>query len=214
MNYSIGVLGMAVFLSGCGGWKEKAKQVDELRNRAALHYDLQQEKRKKTDGLITVTRKGKNYDIQLQFDASDENVYFYMDIPQEGQKEATLTVPEFPMEERDPEENFAEEVIEQAEALEDEDSVPQAEEADNATKHMLYAQTYLYEKKYGRALDEINQVLAIVPKSSVGHALKGSIYYKLGDVDQARSAWEYALRIDPNMENVRNSLNRVKEAAL
>jgi Tfp pilus assembly protein PilF len=119
-----------------------------------------------------------------------------------------------PVEELDPEESIPEE--EPAEVVEavPEKAVFQAKQADNATKHMLYAQTYLYEKKYSRALGEINQVLEIVPQSSVGHALKGSIYYKLGAIDQARSAWEQALRIDPNMENVRDSLNRVKEAAL
>jgi len=214
MNYSLGVLGMALLLTGCGGWKEKAAQVDELRNRAALHYDLQQEKRKKRDGLITVTRKGKNYDIQLQFDASDENVYFYMEIPQDEQKAMLPMAENTPVEELDPEESIPEE--EPAEVVEavPEKAVFQAKQADNATKHMLYAQTYLYEKKYSRALGEINQVLEIVPQSSVGHALKGSIYYKLGAIDQARSAWEQALRIDPNMENVRDSLNRVKEAAL
>jgi Flp pilus assembly protein TadD len=67
-----------------------------------------------------------------------------------------------------------------------------------------------YKKQYWQSLDETNKALELVPDSAQAHALKGSIYYKMGLSAEAKASWQQALTIDPNMEQVKTSLARLK----
>jgi tetratricopeptide (TPR) repeat protein len=67
-----------------------------------------------------------------------------------------------------------------------------------------------YKKQYWKSLDETNKALELVPDSAQAHALKGSIYYKMGLSDEAKLSWQQALAIDPTMEHVKTSLARLK----
>ena len=78
------------------------------------------------------------------------------------------------------------------------------------TKHILNAQSLFYKKQYWDALDETNAALDKVPDSAQAHALKGSIYYKMGLVAEARTSWEEALRLDPELDQVKASLARLR----
>ena len=49
-----------------------------------------------------------------------------------------------------------------------------------------------------------------MPSSAQAHALKGSIYYKMGLNDEAKTSWQQALEIDPSMDQVKTSLARLK----
>jgi len=75
---------------------------------------------------------------------------------------------------------------------------------------ILAAQSLFYKKQYWQSLDETNRALELVPDSAQAHALKGSIYYKMGLTDEAKGSWQQALDIDPSMDQVKASLARLK----
>ena len=80
----------------------------------------------------------------------------------------------------------------------------------NSTKHILNAQKLFYRKDYWAALDQTNKAMELVPNSAQAHALKGSIYYKMGLKKEARQSWIKALEIDPSMNDVRLTLQRMR----
>ena len=174
-------------------------------------------------GLIHIERRTKEYSISMILDASDENVYFEMDLPQEkpeqknteevnaqGQvdenakseikdKETELPLLE---EMEQPTEEITEENI-------DEPAMPEKRDEARASKYVLYAQTYFFEKKYARALEEIKRAIEYSPDSGVAYSLKGSINYKMGDIEKARSSWNEALRLDGSLDNVEQMLGEL-----
>jgi Tfp pilus assembly protein PilF len=79
-----------------------------------------------------------------------------------------------------------------------------------STKHIFSAQSLFYKKQYWQSLDETNKALELVPSSAQAHALKGSIYYKMGLSEEAKTSWQQALALDPTMEHVKTSLTRLK----
>lgn len=76
-------------------------------------------------------------------------------------------------------------------------------------KLFLSAQKLAYARRYDRALSEVDRAIDVEPGNPVLHALKGSIFYRMGEVDNARDAWYKALQYDPTMYDVRESLNRI-----
>ncbi len=171
-------------------------------------------------GLIHIERRTKEYSISMILDASDENVYFEMDLPQEEpdfentaasseqvedtEKEVDDEETEQPLVEvAEPpkEENIAEEKIEEP--------LPEKRDEARASKYVLYAQTYFFEKKYARALEEIKRAIEYSPESGVAHSLKGSINYKMGDIEKARFSWNEALRLDASLDNVEKMLSEL-----
>ena len=80
----------------------------------------------------------------------------------------------------------------------------------DATKHMLSAQALFYRKSYWKALEETNKAMSLVPSSAQAHALKGSIYYKMGRKKDAKVSWQQALQLDPSLTDVKESLKLVK----
>ena len=69
------------------------------------------------------------------------------------------------------------------------------------------------------ALKEVDLALELNPDLALAYARRGSIYYKLGDVQRATINWNLALRLDPEYDDVRNILkalneNRLKEVNL
>jgi tetratricopeptide (TPR) repeat protein len=87
--------------------------------------------------------------------------------------------------------------------------VKKLRKVETMTKYILNAQSLFYKKQYWDALDETNAALDLVPDSAQALALKGSIYYKMGLIPEARSSWEEALRIDPELTQVQSSLSRL-----
>ncbi len=51
--------------------------------------------------------------------------------------------------------------------------------------------------------------MSLVPSSAQAHALKGSIYYKMGRKKDAKISWNNALKLDPTLKNVKESLKLV-----
>lgn len=76
-------------------------------------------------------------------------------------------------------------------------------------KLFLSAQKLAYARRYDTALREIEKAIDLEPGNPVLHALHGSIYYKMGNFDAARSSWYKALQLDPTMYDVRERLNLI-----
>lgn len=73
------------------------------------------------------------------------------------------------------------------------------------------AQQYIYNKKYKKALVNINKALDLSPKTVQGWKLKGSILYKLNDKVGAKKAWKKALELDPYASDVKKSLQTLSQ---
>jgi len=174
-------------------------------------------------GLIHIERRTKEYSISMTLDASDENVYFEMDLPQdEPEQKNTEEVSEQIQAPEDTESKVDDEETEQPpvevteqpkeEEIDEEkieESPPEQRDEAKASKYVLYAQTYFFEKKYARALEEIKRAIEYSPDSGVAHSLKGSINYKMGDIEKARSSWNEALRLDASLDNVEKMLSEL-----
>jgi len=173
------------------------------------------EQAKKQHGLMHIHRYGPGYDILLTLDAGDSDVKFVMALPDgkevlnppvEEIAEAKTTesfAEQMPL--PDPEENH-QKMADRIEQLEKE----KTQAVEQTTQHILNAQSLFYKKQYWKALDETNAALDTLPGSAQAHALKGSIYYKMGLYPEAKSSWEHALTLDPAMEQVKASLAHLK----
>ncbi|GAA6146134.1 tetratricopeptide repeat protein [Thalassolituus maritimus] len=164
------------------------------------------EKAKKQHGLMHIHRYGEGYDILMTIDAGDSDVKFVMDLPQshaevedqsDGLMEGTAS-------------DIAAENHADAEGKISEQQKEKLSRSETMTKHILSAQSLFYKKEYWDALDQTNDALELIPDSAQAHALKGSIYYKMGLLPEARASWEQALELDPELDQVRASLARLR----
>lgn len=71
------------------------------------------------------------------------------------------------------------------------------------------AQKLFYEKRYNEALKVLQASLQKKP-SATAYALGGSIYYVNGDIDEAVKAWARALKINPDLQEVKELIMRYK----
>jgi tetratricopeptide (TPR) repeat protein len=172
---------------------------------------------KKNHGLMHIHRYGPGFDVLMTLDAGDSDVIFSMKLPlASGEDRETLH-------------SSAEDIVEKNKqvlaSLDDEKSELHHEELNErselieqkkiqdfqaSTKHIFSAQSLFYKKQYWQSLDETNKALELVPSSAQAHALKGSIYYKMGLSEEAKTSWQQALALDPTMEHVKTSLTRLK----
>jgi tetratricopeptide (TPR) repeat protein len=186
---------------------EKRKQVADLA--------------KKNHGLMHIHRYGPGFDVLMTLDAGDSDVSFTMKLPQTAGSEASAMQSAL--------QKSAEEIAEKNKqvlaSLDDDKAGLHHKELDErselieqkkiqdfqaSTKHIFSAQSLFYKKQYWQSLDETNKALELVPDSAQAHALKGSIYYKMGLSAEAKASWQQALEIDPTMEQVKTSLARLK----
>lgn len=80
-----------------------------------------------------------------------------------------------------------------------------------ADAHDLYARILADKHDYERAFDEWDMALRIAPNHT--GALKGLafLYFKVGDVDQARAHLETALKVDPDDATITQALEMVQQ---
>lgn len=172
---------------------------------------------KKNHGLMHIHRYGPGFDVLMTLDAGDSDVIFSMKLPlASGEDRETL---------QSSAENIVEKNKQVLASLDDEKSELHHEELNErselieqkkiqdfqaSTKHIFSAQSLFYKKQYWQSLDETNKALELVPSSAQAHALKGSIYYKMGLSEEAKTSWQQALALDPTMEHVKTSLTRLK----
>jgi len=91
---------------------------------------------------------------------------------------------------------------------------PEALDSEDLTDEIIQdinlAQRLFYQKQYEEAL-RVLQASLQKKKSATAYALGGSIYYVNGDIDEAVNAWENALRINPDLPDVRELVNQYKQ---
>ena len=190
-------------------WVDPGKPVepeDEAEVEEISQLERVVEKAKKQHGLMHIHRYGEGYDILMTIDAGDSDVKFVMDLPQshaevedqsDGLMEGTAS-------------DIAAENHADAEGKISEQQKEKLSRSETMTKHILSAQSLFYKKEYWDALDQTNAALELIPDSAQAHALKGSIYYKMGLLPEARASWEQALELDPELDQVRASLARLR----
>jgi len=189
--------------------EEEIQQIEKRQEIAELA--------KKNHGLMHIHRHGPGFDVLLTLDTGDSDVSFTMHMPSnktDFSQQAEEVAKAF---EEEPKENF-EVVSEEVNDSYEEDLVQRNEQIaqqkienfHESTKLILAAQSLFYKKQYWQSLDETNRALELVPDSAQAHALKGSIYYKMGLTDEAKASWQQALQLDPEMEQVKASLARLK----
>lgn len=190
-------------------WVDPGKPVepeDEAEVEEISQLEKVVEKARKQHGLMHIHRYGEGYDILMTIDAGDSDVKFVMDLPQshaevedqsDGLMEGTAS-------------DIAAENHADAEGKISEQQKEKLSRSETMTKHILSAQSLFYKKEYWDALDQTNTALELIPDSAQAHALKGSIYYKMGLLPEARASWEQALELDPELDQVRASLARLR----
>ena len=83
-----------------------------------------------------------------------------------------------------------------------------------AMRHLSLSLRYFYGGDYREALQEVDLALDLRPDLALAYARRGSIYYKLGDIQRATINWNLALRLDPEYDDVRNVLKALHENRL
>lgn len=167
-------------------------------------------------GVITINRHGPGFDISLLLDTGEENVAFVMDLPdQDGDgKSSEDQISGIAKKLQTMDQNNKSEISpEEANQPQTEPSQPVAADLTLATPqnmsandNIVLAQQLFYRRDYLGALNATLDAIEKQPNFALAHALKGSIYYKMGQKSEAKGAWEQALQIDPNMDDVRRGL--------
>ena len=83
-----------------------------------------------------------------------------------------------------------------------------------AMRHMSRSLRLYYQGDFQQALTEVDAAILLQPNIAVAYARKGSIYYKLNQIDRATLNWNIALKLDPEYSEVREMLNALKENKL
>ncbi len=78
-------------------------------------------------------------------------------------------------------------------------------------RHLSSSLQHFYEENYRDALQEVEMAIQLNPDLAIAYARRGSIYYRLGDVQRATINWNLALKLDPEYDDVRNILRMLKE---
>ncbi len=73
---------------------------------------------------------------------------------------------------------------------------------------LVQSQNSFYSGDYQKALQQVNSSINKKPTARA-YALKGSIYYMLGNLSLARKNWTNSLRLNPSIQGVRQMLNKI-----
>ena len=81
-------------------------------------------------------------------------------------------------------------------------------------RHLTRCLRHFYKEEYRDALVEIDKAIDLNPNIALAYARRGSIYYKLGDLQRATMNWNIALKLDPEFEEIQAMLNATKNQQL
>ncbi|UCH10083.1 MAG: tetratricopeptide repeat protein [Fidelibacterota bacterium] len=81
-------------------------------------------------------------------------------------------------------------------------------------RHLSSSLRSFYQGNYRDALQDVEMAIQLNPDLAIAYARRGSIYYKLGDIQRATINWNLALKLDPEYDDVRNILRALKENRL
>lgn len=211
---------LLVFLVGCeslekleeGTQDPFANSIPQELNET--DYDAATDYAKKNHGIVNIHRHGPGYDVMMMLNAGESDIIFSMDLPPGAEGEEGFSEGPFTDSSNAMSDKKGDELVEgQKPQLEGEKQFFNKKSLamfSEATKHMLSAQALFYRKSYWKALEETNRAMSLVPSSAQAYALKGSIYYKMGRKKEAKSAWKRAVKLDPSLTEVKDSLKLVK----
>jgi|GEM_PF-1633369 len=216
----INLLFLLCFLAGCESLEKLDEEAsDPFANSmpqelTATDYDAATDYAKKNHGIVNIHRHGPGYDVMMMLNAGESDIIFSMDLPAGAEGEEGFSEGPFTNSSNDMADKQGDELVEGQKAkLEGEKQFFNKKSLamfSEATKHMLSAQALFYRKSYWKALEETNKAMSLVPSSAQAYALKGSIYYKMGRKKEAKSAWKRAIKLDPSLTQVKDSLKLVK----
>jgi len=83
-----------------------------------------------------------------------------------------------------------------------------------AMRHLSKSLRLYYQGDFQQALTEVDKAIELQPYTAIAYARKGSIYYKLNQLDRATLNWNIALKLDPEYTEVRDMLNALKDNKL
>ncbi len=78
-----------------------------------------------------------------------------------------------------------------------------------AMRHLDRAQVYYFDREFEAALRECGFAIDLIPNLAYAYVRLGSIYLAMGNIPDARRAWETALRHDPAFTEVREYLRQL-----
>jgi len=81
-------------------------------------------------------------------------------------------------------------------------------------RHLTRCLRYFYQEEYRDALAEIDKAIDLNPNIALAYARRGSIYYKLEDLQRATMNWNIALKLDPEFKEIQELLLASKEERL
>lgn len=178
-------------------------------------------------GINIVIKKG-NMIFNLNIDPTYSDLFFDINLKDIGVEEAKFpkelkqeAVPEENKEEKEKtaqQERLLNKIDEMMKALEKgkkaEGEIKEKEKEKILTKrqmenkildHIDKSQRFFYKKKYGLALNEIQESLK-GGDTALAYALEGTIYLALDDTTSAVASWKKALELNPNMKEVKDIL--------
>ena len=83
-----------------------------------------------------------------------------------------------------------------------------------AMRHLSKSLRLYYQGDFTQALEAVEKAILLQPNTAMAYARKGSIYYKLNQLDRATLNWNIALKLDPEYQEVREMLNALKNNKL
>ena len=83
-------------------------------------------------------------------------------------------------------------------------------EINQGMKYLSNSLKFYYSEEFKNALQEVEKSQKFLPDLAYSYARKGSIYYKLGDIERATINWNIALQLDPEYIEVRQMLANIK----
>ena len=107
-------------------------------------------------------------------------------------------------EEEPPEEEALEE-----DEKEDEEDLPPLPPETNVGRLMLKAYATFKRGQLEKSMTYLDQAERLAPKHPTIKTMKGSIYYRLGLLQEARKFWLESLKLNPNQQSVRKFLEKI-----
>ena len=75
-----------------------------------------------------------------------------------------------------------------------------------ATVHLIAALEFYYSEDYYKAIDECNRAISLAPDLSLPYMRLASIYYRLGDVEEAMYQLKHGQRKDPENTEIKKMM--------
>ena len=79
-----------------------------------------------------------------------------------------------------------------------------------ATRYISKSLRYFYNKDFSKALIAIDKAIELNPNLAIAYARKGTIYFRIGQTQNASINWNIALKLDPEYDEVRDILEALK----